>query len=198
MGGKSLLEAALKETDHKKIQDELLKDDCDLVEFHANVPHASHMGGVWERPIRTARAVFSSILASHGHSLDDELLRTVMVETEAIINGQPLTYTSMSDTNTVEPLTPQQLLTLKSKVVCSLPGRFVKEDLYARHRWRRVQFLANLFWTRWRREFLPSLQERRRWQATEPNVRDGDVVIVVDDAAPRGRWPMGRVSYKVY
>ena len=193
IGGKSLLEAALKETDHKKIKDELLKEECDWVEFRMNVPHASHMGGAWERQIRTARAVFSSILATHGHSLDDELLRTVMVETEAIINGQPLSYTSMSDTSTVEPLTPQQLLTLKSKVVCPLPGRFCKEDLYVRHRWRRVQFLANLFWTRWRRKILPTLHERRRWQATEPNLRDGDVVIVVDDTVPRGRWPVGRV-----
>ena len=193
VGGKSLLEAALKETDHQKIKDELLKEDCDWVEFRMNVPHASHMGGVWERQIRTARAVFSSILATHGHSLDDELLRTLMVETEAIINGQPLSYTSMSDTNTVEPLTAQQLLTLKSKVVCSLPGQFRSEDLYVRHRWRRVQFLANLFWTRWRREILPTLHERRRWQTTKPNLRDGDVVIVVDDAVPRGRWPVGRV-----
>ena len=193
IGGRSLLEAALKEADHKKIKDELLKEDCDWVEFRMNVPHASHMGGTWERQIRTARAVFSSILAKHGHCLDDELLRTVMVETEAIINGMPLSYASMSDTNTVEPLTPQQLLTLKSKVVCPLPGRFCEEDLYAKHRWRRVQFLANLFWTRWRREFLPTLHERRRWQAREPNLRDGDIVIVADDAVPRGRWPVGRV-----
>ena len=91
IGGKSLLEAALKENDHNKIKQELLKEECDWVEFQMNVPHASHMGGVWERQIRTARAVFSSILATHGHSLDDELLRTVLVETEAIINGQPLT-----------------------------------------------------------------------------------------------------------
>ena len=105
IGGRNLLQAALKETDFKRIKDELLKEDCDCVEFRMNVPHASHMGGAWERQIRTARAVFSSILTRHGHSLDDELLRTVMVETEAIINGQPLSYCSMSDANTVEPIT---------------------------------------------------------------------------------------------
>ena len=151
IGGRNLLQAALKEADLKKIKDELLEENCDCVEFRMNVPHASHMGGAWERQIRTARAVFSSILTRHGHTLDDELLRTVMVETEAIIKGQPLSYSSISDTNTVEPITPQQLLTLKSRVVCSLPGRFWEDDLYARHRWRRVLYLANMFWTRWRR-----------------------------------------------
>ena len=77
--------------------------------------------------------------------------------------------------------------------MCSLPGRFCEDDLYARQRWRRAQFLANMFWTRWRREVLPTLQERRRWQEKESNLQEGDVVVVIDDAVPRGRWPVGRV-----
>jgi hypothetical protein len=43
---------------------------------------ASHMGGVWERQIRTVRSVLSALLQSNGSQLDDELLRTLMCETE--------------------------------------------------------------------------------------------------------------------
>ncbi|XP_064644719.1 uncharacterized protein LOC135498392 [Lineus longissimus] len=43
-----------------------------------NVPHASHMGGSWERMIGTARNVLSALLMNHGQQLDDELLRTLL------------------------------------------------------------------------------------------------------------------------
>ena len=46
------------------------------------------MGGVWERLVRTTRSVLSPMLQNHGKQLDDESLRTLMVETEAIINGR--------------------------------------------------------------------------------------------------------------
>ena len=42
-------------------------------------------------------------------------------------------------------------------------------------------------------EFLPTLQERKKWTATEPNLEVGDLVIVVDDDTPRSRWPLARV-----
>ena len=54
VGGKSELQKALSEMDHGKITEALLKKNCDYVEVQMNVPHASHMGGVWERQIRTA------------------------------------------------------------------------------------------------------------------------------------------------
>ena len=193
VGGKRELESALKEMDVDQLRREMLKDECDLVEFKMNVPHASHMGGVWERQIRSARAALTSLLDTHGQHLDDELLRTLMTEAESIVNSRPLSYCSMTNTNTIEPITPNQLLTLKSKVVAPLPGRFCKEDLYARQRWRRVQHLATLFWTRWRQEFLPTLQERRKWTDKEPNLEEGDVVLVMDNNAPRSSWPLGRI-----
>ena len=74
-----------------------------------NVPHASHMGGSWERQIRSARGVLSGLLDVHGDQLDDESLRTFMVEAEAIINSLPL---SLSYAGQLGPL-----LTMKSNVV---------------------------------------------------------------------------------
>ena len=53
VGAKNELQAALYEMNHEKIQRELLKDNCDWFTWKMNVPHASHMGGVWERQIRT-------------------------------------------------------------------------------------------------------------------------------------------------
>ena len=193
IGGEGYLAAALSEMDRGQIRKTLLKDNCDFVEFHHITPRASHMGGSWERQIRSVRAALNSLFQETGHQIDDELLRTVMAEAEGIVNSRPLSYACMTDTDLVEPITPSQILTLKQKVVLSLPGNFSRPDLYVRQRWRRVQYLADQFWVRWRREFLPTLQERRKWNRAEPNLQPGDVVIAIDEDAPRCDWPMGRV-----
>ena len=193
IGGKNMLEEALKEEDHVQIRGELLKTDCDWFQFRFNVPHASSMGGVWERMIGCARSVLTSLISTHGHTMDDELFRTLLTEAEAIVNSRPLSYSAGASDDTIVPLSPNQILTLKSRVAVPYPGSFSSVDLYTRQRWRRVQFLANQFWTRWRREFLPTLQERRRWCRLQPNLKPGDIVAVIDDAEPRARWPLGRV-----
>ena len=187
-----MLEAAMKEMDMNKIKQELLKDDCDVIDFKFNVPQASHMGGAWERAIRSVRAVLNSILQDHG-TLDDELLRTFFAEAESVVNSQPLSYSSMTSTNLVEPLTANHLLTMKAKVLLPLPGTFVKSDLYAKQRWRRVQFLAQQFWHRWRREVLTALQQRHKWQRPARSLQVDDIVVMSDDELPRGRWPLARV-----
>ena len=115
---------------------------------------------------------------------DDELLRTLMVEAEATVNSRPLIQTDES----VEPLTPAKLLTLKATTVMPPPGLFVREDLYCHKRWRRVQYLAEEFWQRWRREYLPQLQLRQKWNKEQPNLRDDDIVLMLDDHAPRNMW----------
>ena len=192
VGAKNELQAALNEMSSDEIQRELLKHKCDWVTFEMNIPSASHMGGAWERMVRSARAALAALLTQHGERLDDELLHTLLVEAEAIVNSRPLTLVDAASPDQ-EPLSPMQLLTLKSKVAYPPPGSFVKEDMYCRKRWRCVQFLADEFWRRWMREFLPTLQKRQKWQQVEENIMVNDVVLVCDENLPRSKWPMGRI-----
>ena len=46
MGARRELKQALEEMDQQRIQNELLKVNCDWFSFKMNVPAASHMGGV--------------------------------------------------------------------------------------------------------------------------------------------------------
>lgn len=149
-----------------------------------NPPSGSHHGGAWERLIRSVRKALNSILKTQN--LDEEGLHTVLCEVESIINSRPITKAS-PDPNDFEALTPNHLLLLKSKP--SLPSRvFQKEDMYVRRRWRQVQYMSNLFWKRWVREYLPQLQEGQKWQRTKKNFSPGDIVVIVDDSAPRNSW----------
>ena len=194
VGAKCELDNALSTIDQSRVRQFLLERNCDWVEFQFNVPSASHMGGIWERQIRTVRNVLAVLLDQCGTQLDDESLRTFMAEAEAVVNSRPLTVESLSSPEGVEPLTPNHLLTAKSKVVLPPPGVFQRADLYLRKRWRRVQHLANEFWTRWKREYLQSLQERQKWTRPRRNLAVNDVVIVKNDNLPRNLWQIARVE----
>ncbi|KAA8589763.1 hypothetical protein FQN60_013128, partial [Etheostoma spectabile] len=113
---------AVKEMD----QESLRQLGC---EFVMNPPSACHMGGAWERQIRTRQT------------------------------GP-------------QPLTPNPILTMKSSIVLPPPGDFVKEDLYLRKRSRKIEHLANEFWSR--------------------NAQVNDIVIVQDDNAPQNEWNLPR------
>ncbi|XP_032230569.1 uncharacterized protein LOC116614082 [Nematostella vectensis] len=124
VGAQNELTRALAEMDHEKIKEKLLEEQCDWITFKMNVPSASHMGGIWERQIRSVRSVLSSLLLENGGQLDDESLRTLMCEAEAIVNSRPLTTETLNDVDAPRPLTPNHLLTMKLKVVLSPPGTF--------------------------------------------------------------------------
>nr|XP_027215199.1 uncharacterized protein LOC113808079 [Penaeus vannamei] len=153
-----------------------------------NPPHASHFGGVWERQIRSIRRVLSGIC--YQQTLTDDSLHTLFCEVEAIINGRPLTRVT-DDPDCLQPLTPSMLLNLKGS-----PGPVMNTDnknLYARRRWKQVQYLADLFWKRWSKEYLPLLQERQKWNIKRRDVKKGDIVLALDERLPRGTWPLARV-----
>ena len=192
VGARHEFEAELGKMDFAKVQDAMKGYGCDLVEFKMNPPHASNFGGVWERQIKTIRSVLNALMLETGSQLDDEELRTVMAEVSAIVNSRPLSTETVNDPSLV-PLSPNRLLTMKSKVLYPPPGEFVREDLYAVKRWRRVQHILNCFWERWRKEYLSQLQSRQKWINPKRNLQIGDLVLVRDDAVIRSMWKMGRV-----
>lgn len=193
IGAKNELAAALQTLDQARIKNFLRTKDCDWIDFNMNVPTASHMGGIWERMIKSVRSVLLGLLQEQGTQLDDEALRTLMTEAENVINSRPLTVDSLSDAASPEPITPNHLLTLKSEVVLPPPGSFDQLDVYSRKRWRRVQHLANQFWFRWRREYLSLLQKRQKWNVSQRDCREGDVVLLLDGDLPRNQWPLAQV-----
>ena len=95
--------------------------------------------------------------------------------------------------NDLEALTPNHLLIQKRKPNLP-PGIFNKNDNYCRRRWRQVQYMAELFWWRWLREYLPLPQERQKWNEKKRNLNKGDVVLIVDPNSPRNSWPLAVIE----
>ena len=53
--------------------------------------------------------------------------------------------------------------------------------------------MANLFWERWLKEYIPTLQQRGKWRRVLPNIKPDALVLLVNDITPRGYWNLGRV-----
>ena len=66
--------------------------------------------------------------------------------------------------------------------------------MYLKRRWRQVQYLADLFWSRWKKEYMLLLQKRSKWNESRGNLQPGDVVLIKDDNTPRNQWPMGLIE----
>ena len=187
VGAERELKANIDQWNDKQVQEALLQKN---IQWVFNPPHASHFGGVWERQIRTVRKVLDSLLRQQ--TLTDDSLRTLLCEVEAIINSRPLTCVS-SDPGDLQPITPAHFLHQREGIPLP-PGLFDESDSASRKRWRQVQYLSDLFWKRWRKEYLPLLQQRSRWLRPSPNLQVGDLVILVDENTPRGHWRLGKVS----
>ena len=107
------------------------------------------------------------------------------------MNSRPLSYEGTHPRD--EPvLTPSHFLI--GQLGGQLAPRVADEVAFnPRNRWRLVQDLVKVFWRRWREEFLATLNTRKKWREARDNLKDGDVVLVVDQNAPQGKWHLGRV-----
>ena len=131
-----------------------------------------------------------SLLRGQCISLDDESLQTLMCEVEQILNNRPLTPAS-EDPHDLDVLTPNHLL-LRRANDSFPPGVFIPADSYVKRKWRQVQYLVNLFWTRWSKEYIPLLQKRQKWIKPHRNIAIGDIVLVIGNT-PRNVWNMARI-----
>ena len=147
------------------------------------------MGGAWERMISSVRQILKALLKEQ--IVCDELLSTVIAEATNILNSRPLTRNS-DDPKDEEPLAPNHLLQLRP---CSSlpPGLFDKDDQSSQRQWRQAQYLPNLFWRRWTREYLPNHQERQKWKGLKDNLKINNILLLMDENFPRGQWPLARV-----
>ena len=73
------------------------------------------------------------------------------------------------------------------------PGVFQAADVYAHRRWKQVQYMSDLFWKRWVKEYLPQLQERQKWTGERRNLNVGDLILIMDSTAPQNSCLIWRV-----
>ncbi|XP_065084732.1 uncharacterized protein LOC135706971 [Ochlerotatus camptorhynchus] len=152
-------------------------------------PGAPHMGGAWERMVRSVKTALTA--AYNNEKLDDDALHTMIVEAESIVNSRPLTYLPL-DSAEQEAITPNHFLLGSSAGVKQPVVQYEDNNALLKRSWAMIQERLNSFWKRWVREYLPTLTRRTKWFGSERNVAAGDLVIIIDDTRRNG-WTRGRV-----
>uniref|UniRef100_A0A182YRW2 Integrase catalytic domain-containing protein n=1 Tax=Anopheles stephensi TaxID=30069 RepID=A0A182YRW2_ANOST len=154
-----------------------------------NPPAAPHMGGVWERLVRSVKDVLKAL--DDGRRLTDEILQTSVLEAEDIINSRPLVTVSQHGSDE-ETLTPNHFLRgvhgRDERVVPPTNPKIAMRDTY-----ERSQQLADLMWEKWVKEYAPTLNQRKKWFGDNRSLGVGDLVYVVDGKC-RKQWVRGIVE----
>ena len=145
------------------------------------------MGGAWERMVRSVKTALAVTLKERSPS--EEVLQTLLAEAEHCVNSRPLTHVSIEAADE-EALTPNHFLIGTSSGLPST-GPCSEAD---RAKWKKAQALADHFWARWLKEYLPTLIQRGEAAGNPKEVAVGDLVIVVDPSLARNVWPRGEVT----
>ena len=203
VGAKNELAGLLSDLDQNRIHDSPANRG---IKWSFNPPSSPNFGGVFEIVFKSAKKAIAAILTNAD--VNDEELLTAFAGAEALINSRPLIYQAADPRGNV-PLTPNHFLfgqvggCFAPNVVDVQPftvkkrwrrvQELVKQPFTVKKRWRRVQELVKHFWEQWMKEWLPMLHTRKKWRTSVTDVKEGDVVLVIQEGLSRGHWPLGRV-----
>ena len=154
--------------------------------------YAGSWGGVWERLVGVVKNSFKACLK--GRILDTEAFDALLAGVAGMINRRPLTRQNLNDDG-VLVLSPSHLIypymhmQLSTSIVPPVPN----SGDHLRATWVELRETLDSFWTTWRREYLETLQTRKRWQRTTKPIVEGDLVLISEEITPRERWRVARV-----
>ncbi|XP_053691247.1 uncharacterized protein LOC128739769 [Sabethes cyaneus] len=171
-------------------QQELMKEFArNGIEWTFNPPLSPHMGGSWERLIRTVKNNLVTVCSVKRPS--DEVLRNLLSEVENTVNSRPLTHVPI-DEDSGPALTPNDFLLGSSNG--SKPLSILDDSgAILRQNWCTSQVLANQFWKRWVSDYLPEITRRTKWFRHSKPIAVGDIVVITDNSMPRNCWPKGKI-----
>ncbi|XP_040169684.1 uncharacterized protein LOC120904034 isoform X2 [Anopheles arabiensis] len=148
-----------------------------------NPPSAPHMGGVWERMVRSVKDAMQAL--DDGRKLNDEILLTALAGAESLINSRPLTYMPQSNSN-VEAITPNHFLLGSSYGKKQQLGECPDLAETLRSSYKRASALTDAFWDRWLKEYLPTKHTRSKWHDDTSRLNVNDLVFIAE--GPRKSW----------
>lgn len=116
---------------------------------------------------------------------------TILAEIEAVLNSRPL-FGISNDPADPLVITPAHYLIGRPLTAPAEPSL---ENVQASRltRWQHLQLLREQFWRAWSRDYLSTLQPRKKNLRELPNVREDMVVLLHDRNQPPLNWKLGRI-----
>lgn len=152
-------------------------------------PRSPHHGGIWEAAIKSTKYHLIRLLGNQNLSYEE--FSTTLTQIEAILNSRPISALS-NDPSDLAPLTSGHFLI--GRPITSFPEKDVSD--FPENRltiWEKSSQIQQLFWKRWKIDYLNRLQNRPKWIYPAKNIEVNDLVLVKDDNTPPLNWPLARV-----
>ena len=160
------------------------------VKWHFNPPQSPHFGGLWESGVKSLKTQLYKTIGNQPFT--ERELATIVTKIEGILNSRPL-FPASSDPNDPVPITPAHLLI--GAPINSIPEPDLSLiPINKLSRWQFLRQRTQAFWNSWKRDYLNTLQQRRKWTGTSSNLNVGDVVLLKKSDCLPFQWPMGRVE----
>ncbi|XP_055600813.1 uncharacterized protein LOC129749764 [Uranotaenia lowii] len=186
IGADRELKSVLKDVNQNRLMEEFTSPDT---QWSFNPPASPHMGGAWERLIRSVKQNMAKL--NPNHRPNDEILENMLIEIENIVNSRPLTHVPVEDSNSLV-LTPNHFL-LGSSNGLKPWVPFDDSSSAVRRSWQLSQTMANVFWRHWVHDYLPTLTRRSKWFDDTKPIEVDDIAVIIDPNLPRNCWPKGRI-----
>jgi transposase InsO family protein len=146
-------------------------------------PSAPHFGGSWERMVGLVKRSLYRTLKTRAPR--EEVLRSLLIEVENMVNSRPLYYSGSNDDLDQPAITPNNFLRHSDRVVFA-PGDL--SHINYKKQWRFCQEMCQEVWKRWMHDYLPTISRRSKWYDETKPLEIGTLVLVVDDQSERNVW----------
>ena len=176
---------SLESTQHS-IKEELL---AKRIEWHFIPDRAPHFGGIWEAAVKAAKHCLKGAVGKTMLSFEE--ITTVFCQAESCMNSRPYNAMDSLDPAGEMPLTSGHFLT--GRPLGSYPEEPEEPNLTLTNRWRLCTAMVQSFWTLWQRSYLQTLQKSQKWHQEQPNVKVGDLVMLLEESELQNHWRIGKV-----
>lgn len=160
-----------------------------FIKFKFIPSYSPEFGGLWEAGVKSFKHHFKRIVGTLV--LTFEGLYTAITEIEAVLNSRPLLPMS-TDISDFKYLTPGHFLigtSMMSYPEADLSNYSINNLRF----WNVLCKIKQDFWKVWSGDYLTQLQSRPKWHHINPNLKEGDLVILRSDNTAPMTWPMARI-----
>jgi hypothetical protein len=157
------------------------------IKWEFSAPLSPHTNGAIERMVGAVKRGLEAVLT---RAVSRDIFDALAVKVEGIVNSRPLGYITES-VDDPHVLTPADYLTPLANN--ELPDLKPESESKFTQKFHLLQKLQNDLWQRFVEEYLPTLNEGRKWtRETEP-LKVGDVGFLLEKSE-RGKFPLAIVT----
>lgn len=161
----------------------------DGTQWKFNPPSAPHFGGKWEAGVKSMKYHLTRVIGEN--LLTFEEMTTLLAQVEAVLNSRPLCPMT-DDPEDLTAITPGHFIMGCAPTV--IPEPSLEDEKTTRlSRWQLLRKMLDSLWSKWSTEYLQRFHSTYKWNEVTTPIKQGSMVLIVDERYPPAKWPLGRV-----